>query len=171
LAQDRAAAQPPVCPAPPAGPRARGAMAATATADAPAPAPARPRVEMEDLPARVKRPVAPSSGPAPPLGDDLVLAARDGDVDAMRELLAEAGESPLFHIDARDRLGRSLLWYAVANGQLEATRLLLSRRASPGQRDVVGWTLPQRSDGDSGEDAGAPRDVPWAPEDPSAPTR
>lgn len=101
----------------------------------------RPNVEMEDLPARVKRPVAPDGGHAPPAPDGrLVLATRDGDLKSIRDLLDEALQTRLFHIDTIDRLGRGLLWYAVSNGHLEATQLLLDRRANLHIRDAMGWT-------------------------------
>merc|ERR1719414_2279426 len=57
----------------------------------------------------------------------------------MRTLLAQAEEHPLFSVDAADRCGRSLLWYAAVNGHLQATALLLERRADVACRDLVGW--------------------------------
>lgn len=88
----------------------------------------------------VKRPVlSPVGGLAPPTSSSLVMAARHGDMEAMKLLLAEAETNPLFCINAADRFGRSLLWYGVTNGHLDATRLLLEKGANVNCRDLVGW--------------------------------
>jgi len=57
----------------------------------------------------------------------------------MRAFLLEAEKHALFHVDAADRFGRSLLWYAATNGHTEAVRLLLDRGARSSARDMVGW--------------------------------
>jgi len=81
----------------------------------------------------------PTGGPAPAADNDLLMAVRGGDAEAAEMSLAQAEEHPLFSIDAADRFGRSLIWYAVTNGHLAIARLLLDRGASVNCRDLVGW--------------------------------
>lgn len=54
-------------------------------------------------------------------------------------MLTQAEDHPLFSIDAADRLGRSLIWYAATAGHLDTARLLLDRGANTNARDLVGW--------------------------------
>merc|ERR1719272_1614842 len=48
----------------------------------------------------------------------------------MRNFLEEAETHVLFSVNATDRFGRSLLWYACTNGPLESVRLLLEHGAN-----------------------------------------
>lgn len=87
-----------------------------------------------------KRPlIPPVGGPAPPTSPDLLMAVRDGDVDAMSVFFQQSTEGPLFDVNNIDRFGRSLLWFAVKNGHFEATQFLLQKGAEPNIRDLLGW--------------------------------
>lgn len=90
-------------------------------------------------PRRIRRPTAPAGGPAPRAEGDLLQATRDGDIEAMTMFLEEAETHVLFSVNATDRFGRSLLWYACTNGHLEAVRLLVDRGANVHVCDLIGW--------------------------------
>jgi len=76
-------------------------------------------------------------GAAP--ADILVAAACDGNLSDLRAGLEEAGTSSFFHVDACDKFGRGLLWFAVANGHLDAAELLLDSGAEVNCQDMLGW--------------------------------
>ncbi len=65
----------------------------------------------------------------------LVLAAAEGDLGRIRDLLGE-GVSP----EARNSRGRQPLHFAAAFGQPEAVRLLAAEGAGLDGRDEIGWS-------------------------------
>ena len=68
-------------------------------------------------------------------GKDLLLAARDGDLARIKELL-KAGA----RVDYADKKGKTPLLLAAENGQADAVRLLLERGAHADARDKMGRT-------------------------------
>jgi len=66
----------------------------------------------------------------------LHAAARHGDVDALKALLAR----PDVRVDAPDAAGRSALLHAVLAQQADAVRLLLAAGADPDRADPAGLT-------------------------------
>jgi ankyrin repeat protein len=66
----------------------------------------------------------------------LQAAAGRGDLDALRELLAD----PATRVDAPDAAGRTALLEAVLARQPAAVRLLLEAGADPGRADRTGLT-------------------------------
>ncbi len=72
----------------------------------------------------------------------LMIAARQGDADAVRQLLAAGAD-----VDARDELERTALLWACGRGtgryDLESIRLLLEAGADPLARCATGQTVTQ----------------------------
>jgi ankyrin repeat protein len=69
------------------------------------------------------------------LGPDLLSAARKGQAEKVRALLAQGAS-----VEAKDKDGRTPLMWAARNGHAEAVSLLLAGGAKPDERDRQGWT-------------------------------
>lgn len=74
-------------------------------------------------------------------GQDLREWARAGEVQAVRELLAEGAPD----LDAADEAGWTALMYAVQGGHDEIVEILLGAGASPGPRNPAGETALHRA--------------------------
>lgn len=70
-------------------------------------------------------------------GEPLPRAGKNGDVDQMKNLLADGHD-----INAADDIGRTALWHACCEGHMPAVKLLLENGADPGIQDqYVGAAL------------------------------
>jgi len=70
-------------------------------------------------------------GQTPPLEEDLLAAARKGDLPAVKALLEKG--APL---EAKSRYGQTPLFFAARNGHQEVVTFLLSKGASPNVNDT-----------------------------------
>ncbi|CAM6098214.1 unnamed protein product [Calypogeia fissa] len=77
----------------------------------------------------VPLPDADQQQPAsPPLADDLILAARYGDLEELRAILSLA--QAVLLVDVQDDQGRTALHMAAANGHLEVVQALVGAGAN-----------------------------------------
>ncbi len=74
------------------------------------------------------------------LNEDLLAAARKGDLAAVKALVGKGAD-----VNTRTHYGVTPLFYAAANGHLEVVRLLIDKGADPNPKDTfynataVGW--------------------------------
>jgi len=72
--------------------------------------------------------------------EDLMEAARDGNVERVRQCLQDGAE-----VNARDKDGTTPLMWTAAYGRADAMKTLLDRGASLETRDLYGWTALMRT--------------------------
>lgn len=70
--------------------------------------------------------------PTAPLGDELILAARYGDLEEVQAVLAQS----ILLVDAQDEQGRTALHMAAANGHLDVVQALITAGGNVNAKNV-----------------------------------
>jgi ankyrin repeat protein len=94
-----------------------------------------PAIAAEVTPHSTAQAIAKSKSSNPELNAQLLIAAKNGELQAVRSLISQATD-----VNVRDQYGWTPLLWAAMNGHTEMVRVLLVSGANPNTRNKYEWT-------------------------------